>query len=388
MPFRIGISCYPTHGGSGAVAVDLASALVKHGHEVHVFSYGMPFRLESDARILFHEVDVPTYPLFKYPPYAMALATKLAEVADRHQLQILHAHYAIPHSIAAVLARDIVGRSDLKVVTTLHGTDITLVGADPSYRLATRYALRSSDRVTAVSDFLVNETYRKLCHECEIEVIPNFIDPKIYHPGISPELRRRYARDDETLLLHISNFRPVKRIPDVIRIFHGVQKQRPSRLIMVGDGPERCGAEALARSLGISDRVDFTGFLPNAADIIRQSDAFLLPSDGESFGLAALEAMACGVPVVGARRGGLPEVVRDGIDGILEPLGAYDALAGRLVALLGDPEAKRRMGQNAADRAAERYRLEQIVPLYEECYRSALEGREHPERALCSEEGA
>ena len=367
-PLRIGIACHPTFGGSGAVAVDLASALVCRGHEVHLFSYQTPFRLSADSRVHFHQVDVPSYPLFKYPPYAMALASKMAEVAMNEDLHVLHAHYAIPHSIAALLAREMTERAEVKVVTTLHGTDITLVGTEPSYKPATRFAVHRSDHVTAVSVFLAEETRRKVCRTCEIQVIPNFIDTECYRPAENPELRAELGGDEDALLCHASNFRPVKRVQDAIRILAKVNQRRPARLIMVGDGPERPAAEALARELGVADRVLFTGLVPDPLPILQSCDAFLLPSDGESFGLAALEAMACGIPVVGARAGGLPEVVRDDLDGVLEAVGDVEAMGSRLLGILADDAVLERFRKNARARACESFDVRRIVPRYEQVY--------------------
>ena len=369
---KIGIICYPTFGGSGAVAVDLAAALANRGHEVHVISYASPFRMESSGKLLFHEVAVPEYPLFKYPPYAMALASKLAEVATNHELQILHAHYAIPHSMAAHLAREITGNGT-GLVTTLHGTDITLVGSDPSYRPSTAFTLRCSDAITAVSAYLRDETRRTICDACDIDVIPNFVDPVRYAPSGHIPLRENYAKPQEPLLLHMSNFRPVKRVLDVIRIFHRVYQDHPARLTMIGDGPERPAAERLTRDLELHHRVTFTGAMPDAAKLLSQADAFLLPSDGESFGLAALESLSCGVPVVGARAGGLPEVVTDGEVGILEEVGDVEKMGRRLSELLGDPEALSRMGRAGRRRVEETFRTDRVVPDYEALYRRVLE---------------
>lgn len=368
---RIGIICYPTFGGSGAVAVDLAAALANRGHEVHVISYSSPFRIESSGKLLFHEVSVPEYPLFKYPPYAMALASKLAEVATNHRLQILHAHYAIPHSLAAHLAREIIGNG-AGVVTTLHGTDITLVGSDPSYRPSTAFTLRRSDAITAVSRYLRDETLRTICDACDIEVIPNFVDSVRYAPAERLPLREHYARDHEPLLIHMSNFRPVKRVLDAIRIFHRVYQDHPVRLVMIGDGPERPAAERLARDLELHHRVTFTGAMPDAAKLLSQADAFLLPSDGESFGLAALEALACGVPVVGALAGGLPEVVTDGTVGILEEVGDVVKMGRRLSELLSDKETLESMRRAARTRVEEKFRTDRVVPAYEALYRRVL----------------
>ena len=371
---KIGIICYPTMGGSGAVAMDLAYELGKRGHEIHVISYAMPFRMEETSGLHFHEVEVPSYPLFKYPPYDMALASKLAEVTTAHSLEILHAHYAIPHSMAAFLAKEMVGEQGVKVVTTLHGTDITLVGTDPSYRTATRFALKKSQGITAVSHYLAERT-SELCGGCApIDVIYNFVDPKKYHPHPDRPGREQFAHESEAVLVHMSNFRPVKRIADVVRIFQKVNESLPARLLMVGDGPDRVLAEDLAHELRLAGRIHFLGPRPNVVPILAFSDAFLLPSDGESFGLAALEAMACGIPVVGARAGGLPEVVEDGVSGILEPLGATERMGERLVQVLGNRNAARAMGEAARERAVSCFAADQIVPKYEALYERALGG--------------
>ena len=369
---RIGITCHPTYGGSGAVAAELANALSRRGHHVHVVSYEPPFRLDPAGGVAFHRVDVPDYPLFRYPPYATALASRLAEVATDHELEILHAHYAIPLSVAALLAREITGKQDLRVVTTLHGTDITLIGLDPSYRAATAWAVGRSDRVTAVSKFLAQATHEGLDDGRVIDVIPNFIDTRLYVPSDDPARCRHLVDPGERLLVHVSNFRPVKRVLDVVEIFARVAKAVPARLVMVGDGPDRAAAERRVRELDLMPRVRFTGLLVDTIQILGQADAFLLPSDGESFGLSALEAMSCGVPVVGARAGGLPEVVRDGEDGILEPVGDVEAMAARLIELLTTPGLCARIGGQARRRAVDVFDDERIVPRYEDLYEAAL----------------
>ncbi len=370
---RIGISCYPTIGGSGTVAVELAAALAARGHEVHVVSYDSPARLEISKGLYFHEVDVSDYPLFKYPPYVMALSSRLSDITHRYRLDILHAHYAIPHSIAAFLAREIVGRERVRVVTTLHGTDITLIGSDPAYRPITRFALQQADSVTAVSEFLKRETEQQICQVCDVAVIPNFVDTDRFHPGLRSQWNRCFAADDEWRLIHVSNFRPVKRIPDVVRIFAKVNERHPTRLVMVGDGPERVTAERLAEELGVLDRMTMVGAVTAVEGAIASADALLLPSAGESFGLAALEALSCGVPVVGAWAGGLPEVVDDGVDGILEQLGDVDAMARRLGDLLSDPERKKLFSQAARQKAVTKFRTDLVVPLYEAAYEAAWE---------------
>lgn len=372
-PLRIGIICYPTYGGSGAVAVELAEALARNGHELHVISYASPFRLLTEANVTFHEVEVPEYPLFRYPPYAMALANRLAEETRNHDLQVLHAHYAVPHSMAAFLAREMLDSHRPGLVTTLHGTDITLVGSDPSYLGTTRFGLQKSDTVTAVSQFLAQETRERIDPSQEIEVIPNFVDTVRYAPTEDRELRERFAKPHEPLLMHMSNFRPVKRVADVVRIFHRVYRDHPARLVMVGDGPDRRMAERMLRDLELHHRVTFTGKIPDAANLIRQVDAFLLPSDGESFGLAALEALSSGVPVVGARAGGLPEVLEDGVHGILEEVGDVQSMGRRLSDLLGDSEAHATAGRLARAHVEETFRTDRVVPLYEDLYRRTID---------------
>jgi N-acetyl-alpha-D-glucosaminyl L-malate synthase BshA len=371
-PLKIGVACYPTFGGSGAVAADLASEMAARGHEVHVISYATPVRFEPRPGLYFHEVDVSSYPLFKFPPYEMALSSRLSDVAIREGLDLIHAHYAVPHSVAAFLAREMVGRDRLRVVTTLHGTDITLIGSDPAYRPMTRFALRRSDAVTAVSEFLREETRKVVCDDCRIRVIGNFVDAERFHPRLRGAARARFARPGERLLVHVSNFRPVKRVGDVVRIFASVARVHPARLLMVGEGPERTTAERVASDLGVSSRVTFVGAITDVERVLASADAFLLPSDGESFGLAALEAMACGVPVVGARAGGLPEVVTDGVDGILEPVGSVDAMASRLAAVLANPEAAAAMGAAGRAKVESTYRSELVVPAYEAAYEAAL----------------
>jgi len=369
---RIGIACYPTFGGSGTVAVELASALAARGHEVHVVSYAPPVRLLPQRGLSYHEVDVSAYPLFKYPPYEMALASKLADLARRHRFDILHAHYAVPHSLSAVLAREIVGRDHVRVVTTLHGTDVTLVGSDPAYRPIVEYALARADGITAVSRFLSDETRRVIHDDPRITTIPNFVDTSVFNPDARGSMRNCLAYGDEAILVHVSNFRPVKRVEDVVKIYAGVRARKPARLVMVGDGPDRAAALRTAEELGVADGVLFLGAVTDVAAVIAAGDAFLLPSAGESFGLAALEAMACGVPVVGASAGGLPEVVRDGIDGILEAVGDTGAMSSRLIALLEDRAAWNAAREAAMERARNTFSTERIVPMYEAAYAAAL----------------
>jgi N-acetyl-alpha-D-glucosaminyl L-malate synthase BshA len=312
---RIGITCYPTFGGSGVVATELGLALAERGDEVHFISYALPSRLGLPRlRVFFHEVVAPTYPLFVSPPYTLALATKMAEVAAHVKLDLLHVHYALPHAISAILARDMSAGNGirLKVLTTLHGTDITIVGQDRSYLPITRYGIEKSDAVTAVSRYLRDVTERDLGVRRRIDVIPNFVDSDLFRPGGASDYAKSLFREEESVLVHVSNFRPVKRIADVLGVFDRVRREIPARLLLIGDGPDRSMAERLAVEGGFEDRTVFLGNMPLIETILPVGKLFLLPSDAESFGLAALEAMACGLPVIGTNVGGLPEVVEDG----------------------------------------------------------------------------
>ena len=364
---RIGIVCYPTYGGSGAVATELGLALAQRGHEVHFVSYAQPFRLRGfNERVTFHEVKIGAYPLFEHPPYSLALAVMLHQVAVKERLDVSHAHYAIPHATSAIEAKQLLeGEQTVAVVTTLHGTDITLVGQDPSYRTITKYSIEHSDAVTAVSAYLRDETYRAFgCTTCEIEVIPNFVDLAEFHPRESGTCGDGAA---EKILMHISNMRPVKRLQDVVRIFAKVREKVPSRLVLVGDGPDRPVAEREAEALGIASRVRFLGKVEDVAQAMRWADLYLLPSEVESFGLSALEALATGVPVVGTSAGGLPEVVEHGVSGFLGPVGDVDALAEGAIGLLADGGRWRAASEAARRRAAE-FATERVVPLYERFY--------------------
>ena len=372
---KIAIACYPTYGGSGVIATELGLALAERGHEIHFLSYEPPQRLGDGETyrpgVHYHEVQVSAYPLFRYPPYDLALASKMVEVVEGHGVEILHAHYAIPHAISAVLAREMLdGR--VKVLTTLHGTDVTLVGQDKSFLPATRYGLQRSDGVTAVSAYLRRETVRLLCSECEIDVVPNFVNTARYRPAPCRETRALYAAGGEKILLHVSNFRPVKRVEDVVRIFARVAAQIPARLAMAGDGPERPRAEALAAELGVGDRVQFLGQQGAIEKLLACADLFLLPSETESFGLAALEAMACGVPPVASDVGGLPEVIENGVSGILAPPGDVEQMAERAAALLKAPEEAEAMGRAARLRAVERFDRSIGIAAYESAYRKLL----------------
>ena len=368
---RIGITCYPTYGGSGAVATELGLALARRGHHIHFISYASPFRLRGFAeRVFFHEVDttISRYPLFDHFPYTLALASKQYEVARREQLDLLHVHYAIPHATTAWLAREMIkAERPIRVITTLHGTDITLVGQEASFYEITKFSIERSDQVSAVSAFLRDETYRTFgCVSCDLKVIPNFVNLEEYRPD--PEASREaLAPPGHRVITHISNFREVKRVKDVVRIFARIRRAMPAILLMVGDGPDRRDAELEATELGVADSVRFLGRLDRVASILQASDLFLLPSQSESFGLAALEAMACGAPAVASRAGGLPEVIDDGISGILEPPGSVEAMARRAVDLLQD-EARYSAMRAAAVAKAQTFSAERIVPMYEALY--------------------
>ncbi|HET7711602.1 MAG TPA: N-acetyl-alpha-D-glucosaminyl L-malate synthase BshA [Thermoanaerobaculia bacterium] len=373
---NIGITCYPTFGGSGVVATELGIALARAGDSVHFISYALPSRLNMfHERVHFHEVTVTAYPLFDpYPPYTLALSTKMAEVAAYEKLDVLHVHYAIPHAISAHLARQILHSQRLKMITTLHGTDITLVGRDPSYLPITRFGIEVSDGVTAVSNWLRDQTAKNFGTDKPIDVIPNFVDPQRFQKSRGAMCRNVFASNGERIICHVSNFRPVKRIVDVLEVFLRICRATPSRLLMVGDGPDRSRAEAFCREHGIADRVSFLGNIPNLEEVVAACDLFLLPSEAESFGMAALEAMACEVPVIGTASGGLPEVVVDGKTGYLLPVGDVDAMARRALELFSDPVLHAEMGQAARRLTIERFDVARVVPRYREMYERVLAG--------------
>jgi N-acetyl-alpha-D-glucosaminyl L-malate synthase BshA len=378
---RIGITCYPTYGGSGAVATELGIALAKRGHEIHFITYKQPFRLPSFLPgVYFHEVDVGRYPLFEYPPYDLALAVRMHEVAREARLDLLHVHYAIPHATSAWIAREMLNEAgdDIPVVTTLHGTDITIVGQDHSFHTITKFSIEKSDRISAVSRFLRDETMFTFgCAGCEVEVIHNFIDPEVFdRERQRPVLREQFP--DRRILLHISNFRAVKRVVDVVRIFARVRPQHPGILVMVGDGPDRDDAVEEARSLGVEQDVRFLGRIDDIAPLLASADLFLLPSDRESFGLSALEALACGVPVIGCNVGGLPEVVRDGETGVLRAPGDIGGMAAAATGILSDAERWKAMSRSAAADARARFAEATIVPQYEALYAKAVKDRPRP----------
>lgn len=375
---KIGIACHPTYGGSGVVAAELGMALARRGHEIHFVSYQQPFRIDPlHPKVRFHQVEVSSYPLFKYPPYALALANGLLDLVRSYDVQLLHAHYAIPHSIGALLAREMCADCDVKVITTLHGTDITLVGSEPSYGEITRWAINSSDEVTAVSEWLATASREGFSIDREIEVIPNFIDIDHYRPELrSREMRERFVSPGEKLLVHVSNFRPVKRIPDVLRVFAGIQAKTPAKLVMVGEGPELIASQDLARRLEIDDSIHWLGAVSEVGELLAACDLLLLPSEAESFGLVALEAMACGVPVLGSNTGGLPEVVEDGSSGLLYSVGDVEGMVEGSVELLLDEIRHREFSTAARTRAVEEFSLDRVVQFYENCYRRQLQAQE------------
>ena len=376
---KIGITCYPTYGGSGIVATELGLELAQRGHEVHFISYSQPIRLtETQPNIHYHEVEVSRYPLFEYPPYDLALATRMAEVAAIYDLDLLHVHYAIPHSVSALLARQMLaarGRR-LPFVTTLHGTDITLVGLDRSYLPITRYSIQESDGVTSISNYLRDKTIEDFGVTRPIEVVPNFVNCDVYTPFIDAEARAaaraRYAQPDEAILLHLSNFRPVKRVVDVVKVFSQVAGEVPAQLVLVGDGPDRSAAEWLAHDLKINERVHFLGKQDRVNELLPLADLMVMPSSMESFGLAALEAMACKVPSIATRVGGVPELIDDGVTGLLYPVGAVDEMAAGAIGLLKD-RARLEVMRDAARKAAQsRYCATLVLPRYVKYYESIL----------------
>ncbi len=379
---KIGITCYPTYGGSGVVATELGLELAARGHEVHFISYAMPIRLSGTSeRIWFHEVEVTAYPLFDHPPYTLALATKMAEVAEQASLDLLHVHYAIPHSVSALLARMMTAPRRLPFITTLHGTDITLVGNDRSYLPITRFSIEQSDGVTAISYYLRDRTVKEFEIKRPIEVIPNFVNCDLYRRSDDAAARARWAPEGEPILMHLSNFRPVKRVTDVVEIFALVREKIPAKLVLIGDGPDRGAAEYIVRKKRLSKDVFFLGKQDHVQEKLGLADLFLLPSDSESFGLAALEAMACQVPVVATDVGGLPEVVTHGIDGYLfEP---RDVATGAQYALdiLTRPDRGRMMGEMARANARRKYCSNDIIPLYERYYEKVLSASAATSRA-------
>lgn len=374
MSLKIGITCYPTYGGSGVVATELGKELAALGHEVHFVSYSLPIRLDKfNERIYFHEVDVMPYPLFQYPPYDLALAAKMTEIANYAKLDLFHVHYALPHAISAYLAKSMVEDREIKVVTTLHGTDVTLVGLDRSYFPITKFGIRKSDGVTTVSKYLQLLTQTQVGRR-DIEVIPNFVDTELFQKTkVEDCARKSLAPAGEPILLHVSNFRPVKRIINIIEIFERVIRKEDARLVFVGDGPERSVAERYCHENKLTDKVMFLGRQDNLPDIFSCSDVLLLPSELESFGLVALEAMSCEVPVVATIVGGLPEVVVHGETGFLANLGDVETMSNYVLEILQKPSLKEKLGAAGRRRALECFDQRKIVPLYEQYYHRILE---------------
>ncbi len=374
---KIGITCYPTYGGSGAVATELGLLLAERGHEIHFVTYDQPFRLTGfRERVYFHEVEMAGYPLFEHPPYSLALAVALHDAARKYELDLLHMHYAIPHAASAFLAREMLrGERDLRIVTTLHGTDITLVGLHPSFQAITQFSILKSDGLTAVSDYLKEETVRDFAVPAErLEVIPNFVDTDLYRPDRQPCHRETLAPGGEPIVMHVSNFRPVKRVEDVVEVFARIRRARPTRLVFVGDGPERPRAVQRAAELDVRDDVVFLGKHASVDELLSCADLFLLPSESESFGLAALEAMASGAPVVASRVGGLPEVVEHGVSGYLFPPGSVEEMAEAGLRILDDPEERARLSRAGRRIAEERFSSDRVVSRYEAYYERVLAG--------------
>jgi L-malate glycosyltransferase len=370
---KIGITCYPTYGGSGVVATELGIELAARGHEIHFITYSQPFRLSGrESNIHFHEVAVSNYPLFEHPPYDLALATRMAEVAEFYSLNLLHVHYAIPHSVSALLARQMLATRGIHLpfITTLHGTDITLVGLDRSYLPITKFGIEESDGVTSISSYLRDRTRDAFAITSEIEVIRNFVNCDVYFrdPALVAEMRPRFAEPNERLLVHLSNFRPVKRIQDVVNVFARVAKVMPARLMLIGDGPDRSVAEYLAREHDVQDRVHFIGKQDNVNELLPLADLMLMPSEMESFGLAALEAMACSVPTIGTRVGGVPELIEDGHNGLLFNVGDIDAMSAAAISLLKDQQRLEAMARAGRKTAQDHFCASRVIPLYEDYY--------------------
>lgn len=366
---KIGIVCYPTFGGSGVVATELGKGLAKKGHEVHFITYSQPTRLDFfNENLFYHEVNIRSYPLFKYPPYELALASKMVDVAKNEKLDLLHVHYAIPHASAAVMAKQILKAEgiEIPVVTTLHGTDITLVGKDPSYEPVVTYSINHSDGVTSVSEDLKKDTYKHFNITREIKVIPNFIDLQKFQRQRKDHFKLAICPNGEKLVVHTSNFRKVKRVDDVVKIFKKISETIPARLLLVGDGPERGHIEGLCRELGIYDEVRFLGKLEAVEEVLSVADLFLMPSEKESFGLAALEAMACQVPVISSNAGGIPELNIDGVTGFTSKIGNVEEMTKNALHILSE-ENLETFKKNALERAKE-FDIVKILPVYEEFY--------------------
>ncbi|MFH7819417.1 N-acetyl-alpha-D-glucosaminyl L-malate synthase BshA [Neobacillus thermocopriae] len=366
---KIGITCYPTVGGSGVVATELGKMLAERGHEIHFISSSLPFRLNKIYHnIYYHQVEVNQYSVFQYPPYDIALASKMAEVANREKLDILHVHYAIPHAVCAILAKQMAGR-DLKIVTTLHGTDITVLGYDPSLTEAIKFGIEKSDMVTAVSNALVKETFELINPDKQIETIYNFIDDRIYRKRDANHLKKQFGiKEEEKVIIHVSNFRAVKRVSDVVKSFANISAVMPAKLLLVGDGPEMTIVCKMTKQLGLEDQVMFLGKQENLEELYSISDLMLLLSEKESFGLAVLEAMACGVPCIGTNIGGIPEVIEHGKTGYICELGDIEDISNKAIALLNDLNLHQQFSMNAQEAVASRFKTERIVEQYEELY--------------------
>ncbi|MFB3897608.1 MAG: N-acetyl-alpha-D-glucosaminyl L-malate synthase BshA [bacterium] len=373
---KIGIACYPTYGGSGVIATELGIALAKKGHRIHFISYAQPFRLQQyHENISFHQVEMVSYPLFKYPPYDLALSVKIAEIASREQLDILHAHYAIPHAACAGLAKNMVGKSFPKVITTLHGTDITLVGLDPSFYQITKYSIEQSDGITAVSEYLKQKTIDEFIIRNPIAVISNFVDTDKFRPNPNLKCREHFVSNQEKVIMHISNFRPVKRVEDVVRIFSRIQQEIPAKLILVGEDCESLPmrrVREIGQELEVDEHIICLGQQGNIENLLPIADLFLLPSEQESFGLAALEAMSCGVPVIATNIGGIPEVVIENETGYLSRLGDVEEMAKNAISLLTNPKRLEQFRQQARNQAKSNFDSNQIIPQYEQYYQQIL----------------
>lgn len=378
MKLKIGITCYPSVGGSGVVGTELGKLLAERGHEIHFITSGLPFRLNKVyPNIYFHEVTVNQYSVFQYPPYDLALASKMAEVAQREKLDIVHVHYAIPHAICAYLAKQMIGEN-VKIVTTLHGTDITILGSDPSLNNLIRFGIEQSDVVTAVSHSLIEETYDLIRTQKEIQTVYNFIDERVYFQRDMSQLRKEYGiQEDEKVLIHISNFRKVKRVHDVVKSFALIVKQVKAKLLLVGDGPEFCTIVQLVKQLGIEDRVLFLGKQDNVAELLAMSELMLLLSEKESFGLVLLEAMACGVPCIGTRTGGIPEVIQHGETGYICEVGDAEGASQQAIQLLQDDALHAKMAKRSMQVAYEQFGSEKIVSQYEAIYYDILRDDKH-----------
>lgn len=369
---KIGISCYPTYGGSGIVATELGKELARRGHEVHFITYALPSRLDRfQERVFFHEVETPEYPLFEYSPYSLALASVMAETAKNAGLDLIHAHYAIPHAASAYLAKEMIG-GKLKIITTLHGTDITLVGNQPSFLNVVKFSIERSDAVTAVSNWLAEETSRKLGVKREIAVIPNFIDPAVFRRREDKAMRRKLAHDNQTIMMHISNFRPVKRPEDLIKVLELVRKDADAVLVLIGDGPMRSRVEGLCREKRLSEQVIFLGKQFSVVELLSLADVYLCTSEAESFGLSALEALACGVPVVSTGAGGVPEVIEDGQEGFLIPVGGVETMAEKVLTLVKDKNLWLKMRKAGRETAEKKFNIADIVNRYEHHYYKML----------------